>query len=62
MTNPTGHDVYFTQVKTKYLKGLVTSAGSVIDSSGSTVSSSYVLEIVNNDGTTLYIPLYTSVA
>ena len=61
MTNPTGHDVYFTQVKTKYLKGLVSTATSSVVTTGGTDTyyCDKALEFVDSAGATYYIPLYT---
>ena len=60
MTNPKGHDIYYTQIKTKYLKGLVASTGSLADASGTTLNTDAYIEIEDSDGTTYYLPLYDS--
>jgi hypothetical protein len=61
MTNPRKKDVYFTQIKTKYLRGLVETAATSVGTSGVTVTGycSKVLELPCSGGVTYYIPLFT---
>jgi hypothetical protein len=61
MTNPSKHDIYFTQVKTKYLKGLVSSTTALVKSAsgGTTYYCTKALEIIDSAGVTYNIPLYT---
>lgn len=66
MTNPNGHDEYITQLKTKYIKGLVKTAYTSVATTGeSTVYSTgslkcdTVFETIDSAGTTYYIPAYT---
>lgn len=61
MTNPNKTDVYYTTVKAKYLKGLVSNTTSFVKSSagGTTYYCTKALEFVDNAGTTYYIPLFT---
>jgi len=65
MTNPSKHDLYYTQVKTKYLKGLVSTTTSSVATAGKTtiylstgLYCDKALEFIDSAGVTYNIPLY----
>ena len=66
MTNPAKEDLYVTQLKTKYLKGLVVSAYTSVATAGestpysaASIKCDKILEIIDSSGTTYYTPLFT---
>ena len=66
MTNPSKEDQYFTQLKVKYLKGLVSTATTSVVTTGKTLpqTTTHLLcdaavEFIDSDGTTYYLPAYT---
>ena len=59
MTNPNSYDQFFTQLKTKYIRGLVsTSTKSNATSGGDTYYCEAGLDFVDSDGNTYRIPCY----
>jgi hypothetical protein len=65
MTNPSKHDIYYTQIKTKYLKGLVSTTTSSVATAGKTtiykstgLYCDKALEFVDSAGVAYYIPAY----
>ncbi len=66
MANPSKHDQYFTQLKVKYLTGLVSTATTSVTTTGKTSPSETThllcdaaLEFIDSDGTVYYLPAYT---
>jgi len=71
MANPSKEDQYFTQLKVKYVKGLVSTASTSVATAGNnTVTSGdgfslvcdAALEFIDSAGTTYYTPLYVKQA
>lgn len=63
MTLPESKDAYVTHLKVKYLSGLIStttgSAGTSGNPAHGSVECDKVLEIIDSDGTSYGIPLYT---
>jgi hypothetical protein len=65
-TIPGKHDQYFTELKIKYLRGLVSTVTSSVCTAGKELPSAnnklycdLALELITDSGTTIYIPGYT---
>jgi len=65
MTNPNKHDEYYTQLKVKYIKGLVSTTTSSVATAGKGIPykttglyCDKALEFVDSAGVTYYIPTY----
>lgn len=65
MTNPGKSDLYVTQLKTKYLKGLVSTATTSVGTAtpaavnfGNYLTCDVAIEVIDNSGNTYYIPAY----